>query len=433
MTRRSPEPGSRCRLAGGSFPDGSTAERRRVVQHLLAGCTTCRAAVARRFAPPRQADLDAVIAHVVAGSTALVRRVETERGAAEALLTRAAQATPAHQRLYFGNCPPHHRRAVCELLIERARAQRHASATETLRLAELAVLMADQLAAREAPTTRARAWAELGNARRIVSDLAGAEVALAEAERLVKEEGGDPVLRAEVLSLRGSLSQDERRFPASIRFLERAIRLYALCGDDQGRARVLIQLGLLHATRGCPAEGRAPVVEAFKIAHAADDTQLKLISAQNLIYLTAECGDAHGATFLIREARPVFELAAPRLDRLRFDWLAARVDADLGFCGAAARQLSCLRQYYGEEGLPYEVALVSLDLAGIYARQERRGDLKDLVGETAELFRRLGIGRETLAALTLLAQAQKAEAAVLIQHLASAVEGARRAARPPGA
>ena len=138
------------------------------------------------------------------------------------------------------------------------------------------------------------------------------------------------------------------------------------------------------------------------------------------------------AIVLIREARPLFELAAPRLDRLRFDWLAARVDADLGLYGAAARQLAYLRRYYGEEGLPYEVALVSLDLVGIYARQERRADLKELVGETAELFRDLGIGRETLAALTLLAQAHQAEALALIRHLTSEVKGARRAARQQG-
>ena len=79
MTRRSPEPGRRCRLAGGNFPDGSTAERRRVVRHLLAGCAACRAAMARRLAPPREADLDAVIDRVVARSGALVRRVAAER------------------------------------------------------------------------------------------------------------------------------------------------------------------------------------------------------------------------------------------------------------------------------------------------------------------------------------------------------------------
>lgn len=429
MSRRTPKPARRCRLAGGAFPTGSLTERRRVVRHLLAGCPACRAGVARRFSPPPEAELAAAIDGVAARSAALVRRVGAERRAAEALLDRAACFDPARQRLFLANCPPPRRRAVCELLVMRARAQRHASAAETLRLAELAVLVGEQLAGCDGASTRARAWAELGNALRIVSDLAGAEAALARAEELVEEEGGDPLLRAEILSLRGSLTQYERRFLEAIRLLRHSARLYALCGDDLGRARVLIKLGLVHATRGCPAAGLAPVAAAFKIAHAAEDTHLKLIAAQNLIYLAAECGDAHMATFLIREARPVFELAAPRLDRLRFDWLAARVEADLGLLGAAGRQLARLRRCYGEEGLPYEVALVSLDLAGVYARQARRRALKELVGETTKLFRNLGIGRETLASLALLAQAERAEAAALVRDLAGAVEGARRAAR----
>jgi hypothetical protein len=431
MSRRRAERGRRCRLAGGAFPDGPPADRQRVVRHLLAGCTGCRAGVARRFAPAPAAALDAAIERVAARSAALVRRVAAERRAADALLARAASFEPPGQRLFLANCPPPHRRAVCELLVERARAQRHVSAAETLRLAELAVAVGELLAPEEGAATRARAWAELGNARRIVSDLAGAEEALGRAEELIDNGGGDPLLRAEVLSLRGSVAQDERRFGAAIQHLRHSARLYAQCGDDQGRARVLIQLGLGHAVRGYPAKGVAPAFEAFKIAHAAEDTHLKLIAAQSVIYLAAESGDAYMATTLIREARPVFELAAPRLDRLRFDWLAARVDSDQGLWGAAAHQLAGLRKSYGEEGLPYEVALVSLDLAGVYARQERRRDLRELLGETAELFRRLGIGRETLAALTVLAQAERSQAAALIRHLAGAVESARRAARRP--
>ena len=152
------------------------------------------------------------------------------------------------------------------------------------------------------------------------------------------------------------------------------------------------------------------------------------MTIQNLIHLVAEAGHPLRASALVAHARPLFEQTVERLHHLRFDWVAARIDRDLGLLPTAAAQFERLRENYAAEGLPFEAALVSLDLAAVYARDGRRPALKSLAAESAELFGRLGVGREHLASLAVLAQANAVEALNLIAELAKAVESARRAA-----
>jgi hypothetical protein len=51
------------------------------------------------------------------------------------------------------------------------------------------------------------------------------------------------------------------------------------------------------------------------------------------------------------------------------------------------------------EGIPYDTALVSLELASLYAARGRTGDLKRLASEMLPVFTSLQIHREALAVL----------------------------------
>jgi hypothetical protein len=65
------------------------------------------------------------------------------------------------------------------------------------------------------------------------------------------------------------------------------------------------------------------------------------------------------------------------------------------------------------EGIPYDTALVSLELATLYAERGRTADLKRLAEEMVPIFSSLNIHREALAALAYLKQAVEAERATV--------------------
>ncbi|MEA2600955.1 MAG: hypothetical protein QOF89_1947 [Acidobacteriota bacterium] len=61
--------------------------------------------------------------------------------------------------------------------------------------------------------------------------------------------------------------------------------------------------------------------------------------------------------------------------------------------------------------MPYDCALVSLDLAVLYLEEGRSGEVRNLAGDMAWIFKEQGIHREALAALRLFCLAVEQEAA----------------------
>jgi tetratricopeptide (TPR) repeat protein len=405
---------------------GIASERdfERVVRHLLAGCEVCGERMAGLWgvASTDQAALSGVIERSLANFDAARRRAEAERAAADELVNQLRDLPDPRRRLLLRNIQRARRRAVCERLIDESRAWRHESAAETLRFAELAVLVAERLGD-QAGELRARAYAERGNARRITGDLAAAERDFIRADKLLATECTDPLVKAEMLAMRASLARAQRRFDDAIRLLVRAASRYSRFGDLTGLATVLINLGLIHAYRGVPVEGIGPVTKALRICKGNIPLQLNGLST--LIHLLAESGELHEAVDLVKRVRHLFEARAPKIDRLRFDWVAARLESELGNYESAAMALVSLRRGFLGENLPYDVALVSLDLALTYARLGRRRELRQIAAETSFLFASLGIDREHIGSLNLLSQTNEAQVAEVAAALAVVVNRAR--------
>jgi hypothetical protein len=279
--------------------------------------------------------------------------------------------------------------------------------------------------------TRVRALAELGNARRIAGDAEAAERALGAAFTLYRTGGTDPLQGAELRSLLASLRAFQRRFREARSLVRAATRIYGKLEDRPAVARQLVQLAHVHALEGRPHRGIAVLTEVFERLIDEADPALRLYAVENLVLLWLEAGEPAEAAELVRAARPVFDLArAPigDLDRLRFDWLAARVDLELGRPSAAAVLLARVRRGFLAEGLPYEVALVGLDLAAVLAQLRRSDEQRALAAETVELLTRLGVEREALAAAALLASTDASVVRAALPRLGAAIEAARRAA-----
>lgn len=122
-------------------------------------------------------------------------------------------------------------------------------------MAELAVEVAERLDPRSygealAGDALALAWAYLGNARRIASDLDRAEEALVRAEQLHRQFEADILTEAEILVFQASLRNTQGSHADGAALLDRALRLYREAGD-------------LHQA-GPSAEPRLPLVTHHK-------------------------------------------------------------------------------------------------------------------------------------------------------------------------
>jgi hypothetical protein len=416
------------RLAAG---EASPDDRRRAILHLLHGCESCRRRLAAVLQPePDAAEVRAAVDRVIAQASDLQRGFASDLEDAARLAGELCDLDAPEQRRRLADLPARTLRALCLELFEQGRAQRFVCVAETLRLAELALAAASVLERRGDGELAAQAWAELGNARRIAGDLAGAEDALATAAERAEEVGADPLFRAEVLAYRGSLANWQRRFDEAERLLEQAAKRYALYGSRTGVVEVLVRLAQVEGFRGEPRRGVPAVAAALALLDRPGDEALRIIAIHTLIYLVAESGEAAEAAALIARAQPLFATVSAPLPRLHYEWLCARVARDVGRDEEAAAQLADLNRKFLAQGLQYEAACVALDLAALLARHGRRRELAELTAACAEVFTVLGVGREHLASLAVVAQAEAAEAAERIAVLSTVLQGLPSARNP---
>ena len=97
----------------------------------------------------------------------------------------------------------------------------------------------------------------------------------------------------------------------------------------------------------------------------------------------------------------------------------------------AEAQLGTIRQRFLEKRLPYEFAVVSLDLGRLHLEARRWRQVAEAVLEVVPVFEGLGIEREALGALLMLALAAKREKAarVLLDSAYQLLQGTELKAR----
>lgn len=410
--------------------DATAAEQARAVRHLLAGCGRCtrRAAQEMGLGRPRPAGaLDAVLARLVDRAPAWLAQVQAERAEARELVAALEDEPRQRSLALLAAAPRHLKRAVCEQLIERSTSARQRDAAATLRYAEQAVAVAEQIGGLGSDELRVRAWAELGNARRIANDLAGADAAFAEASTWFERGGADPLLRADFLAMLASLRDYQRRHAEALSLIRRAANLYRRYGQPEAVATALIQESSIHAKAGDTEQGLAAVWEGLSLLGPGADLDLLLLGIHNLIYLIVDTGEFRAALRLIEAARPLYRACAGELALLRRDWLRGRIHVEAGELQQGVEELEEVRRHFADRDLAYEVAVVSLDLALAHARRGDTARLRSVAAETLPVFRQLGVARDTLASLAALrhALAQDAATVAIIRGLAEKVESAR--------
>ncbi|HEX4962868.1 MAG TPA: tetratricopeptide repeat protein [Thermoanaerobaculia bacterium] len=397
---------------------------RAVLRHLQ-GCAYCRSRLAYL---PRAAETEAVpgVIHPDAGTIQEAARavaarevaLERERDEAPGLFLELVEPPAEEREALLGRASRFHTWGVFELLVERSLEVTLKDPAHGESLGVLALRLADHLdteryGAEHIADFRARAWAYRGNACRMRFDFPAAEAAFLSAHSLLKEGTGDGVERAILLDLRASLRRAQRRFGEALRLLGRAVVIFLGAGEGHRAGRSLVKLSTVHHHAGNPAAGIPLLHQALELIDPEREPRLLLCARHNLIFYQAELGRFQEAQTLYREARPLYRSFDEPWVQNRRSWVRGKIARGLGQLKQAEARFLAARDGFLNEGVPYDTALVSLELALLYAEQGRTAELKRLAAEMVPVFASRHVHREALAALTFLRQAVEAERASL--------------------
>jgi tetratricopeptide (TPR) repeat protein len=406
-------------------------EHGKVLDHLT-GCARCRERAEELRRPgirasdmpdtpesPSGGDPDL---HVFSLSLVLLQ----ERAEAVDLLAGLLCHPPERREARVRSDPRFRTWGVVELLVARSletatQDTEHAEELGRLALTASSLLDPRLYGAEPIEDIRARAWSYIANARRVRSDLDGAERAFDSSRKHLRRGTRDPLTVALSLDLEGSLKRAQRQLGEAARLFAEAAEIFLDQEDPHRCGRSLLNLSTVQYFAGDLEEAMATLRRSLERLDLEREPRLRLYAGHNLAdYLTlAERFEEARAVY--RETRPLYrEFPEPWVQNRR-KWVRARILRGLGKTRLAESLLLAVRDGFLAEGVPFDTALVSLEIAALYAEQGRTAELKKLAGEMLPVFSSLRVHREALAALSCLLQAIQTESvsAKLVAEVAS--------------
>ena len=259
---------------------------------------------------------------------------------------------------------------------------------------------------------RAWAWGFVGNAQRVGSMLPAAAASFASASRLWRAGASPPGSRLaewRLLDLEASLRRDQRQFASALDLLDRALAE----APTAARGRILLKKAYTLEQAGEIAGALAALREAAPLVDAAGEPRQSWILRNNLLLVLCQLARYGEAEAGLPELQARALALGNDLDRLRTRWVSARVAAGLGRRGEAAAELDEVREEFARRRIAYDTALVSLELAILHLEDGRGAEARALAEPMLWIFDAQGVGRETLAALSLFRRAAESETLTL--------------------
>lgn len=407
MKQRHPDLSTLERFALGELSPG---ESLRIERH-LESCPECEWQVDELaaedeildglLAPFDPGDYDQAVDRVLTNARGWMPDLFREVDSSAALFAELLGGSPRERwgRVLEEEC--FHTVKLCQLLMDHSRDSWFTAPSAALDRAGLAVGIARSLDASRygrglVEDVRARAWAYLGNAYRILADYARAEAALEQALRHL-ELSGDPVVRGEVLGLMGSLSNSQRRHEEALRYHDWALAAYREVEDQRSEAGLLISKGAVFVDAGRPEEALRVLREGLSKIQHEDEPLLWLGVQHNLIWALGDMGRYEAAWKALKRAEWAYrETGGSAL--LRGRWGEALIISRLGRLDETESLLLDVRESFAELRVTAEAAQVSLDLALVYARQGRRSDCRRTAAEVIPILEALDFQEKALAA-----------------------------------
>jgi transcriptional regulator with XRE-family HTH domain len=346
----------------------------------------------------------------------------------QAHLLRLQQARQKADKLwdYLRNLPARDRRLLVEngkeykswalavRLCEESSIAAAADAARAVELAELAVRIAEITPSEGAFRERllSFAWAFLGNARRVAGDLPAADLAFGRSGSC--RVGGTPALTDpdpledwRVFDLEASLRREQRRWDEALRLHDQAMA----AAPAKDRGRILIKKSVTLEQSGDHDRAITTLSHAAQNVEAQREPRLGFALHANLALNLCRLGRFTEAEKLLPKARRLAVQLGNGLDLVRLRWVEGITAAGLGRRVEAAEALSFVRIELSSQGIAYDAALVTMELAVLYLEEARHREVKVLARQIAPVFHAQGVHREVLAAIKLFSDAAEREEA----------------------
>lgn len=341
-------------------------------------------------------------------------RLAQERREAGRLWRQVRDLTPQARREKVWDDPCFQSWGFFELLVDRARMAVLEEPRRAEEMLRLALDVADHLnpgihGPGSIDSAKARAWASLGNALRVLSEFRQAEQAFRQAEVHLDAGWLDPLDEALLLEYKSSLRRAQRRFDEALHMLDSAIALYREVNEPHGQGRAMMAKGLVLRYAGDAESASAWFRDSLFLLDGNEEPRLLALSQSNLIGCLIDTGRVREAAALLPEAQKLIDQVGRRCDATRLRWMEGTIAAALGRTGEAEEIFLELIEAFTEDRVAYDVALVSLELSALYARQGRTADVKRLAAEMLPIFQSCEVHREALAALIVFQKAAEME------------------------
>lgn len=404
-----------------------------VLSHLEASCVSCLFTM-RELMAHTEPDLLANLLRVCDPTLPLEERderyaravrqtffrtltIRTERRLGPTLLAELERRPPRIRRETIRTALRYQLFGFADHLAEESRQAGFRDVVRAQELAELAVEVSDALDPRVyLPSVvydcQARSRAFLGNARRVSGDLFGAERAFQDALFHLEKGSESEVVWGEVLSLLGSLRTDQARYAEARTVLEEALALVRQVGQRDDEGKVLFQLARAAGEAG---DGEAAVEmleRAIPLIDEAGDPRLSALARHGLAGWLVDAGDP-------LEALARFEKSQDHYERFRDDpwfqlrriWQEAYIHAALGDVARAEPLYEEVRRTATERELPYELAMINLELAILHLDRGDAIKVRMLAEEMVPIFRSQELHAHAMAAVYIFQHAAKTETA----------------------
>jgi tetratricopeptide (TPR) repeat protein len=448
-----PDPAALSLFTRGELPREEAGE---VVRHLLAGCARCRATVGEAWPASRPGRGARGGGNVVSFTARAGRRVDYQEAFERVgrtlaareesflaerrevpFLLRALESLPAaERRARVRDDGAFHRWSLAEALLEASHGSGGADAGRSLELADLALEVAEHLdAARYSAAAvadlRARAWAQRGNSLRIQARFPESLEAFQRADHLLEEGSGDASERGRVLLLEGALAADLKRYDEAERLLDRALWLGGRVADRHLRGAALVRKAHLAQKREEGDKALELMRAGLALMDPEQDPRMLLVAQHNFVHLLVDTGRYREALDRVEETRNLHLQLGGRLDFLRFRWLEGKIYHGLGWVRQAVSLYEDVRRGFVGEGLGFDMALVSLDLAIALSQLGRETEVRELAEEMLPIFRSREAHEEALAALLFFRDAVRSRT-VSVALISEVSDYLRRTRHDPG-
>jgi tetratricopeptide (TPR) repeat protein/transcriptional regulator with XRE-family HTH domain len=352
-------------------------------------------------------------------------RLRQARAQAEACWQKLQQVPPEMRTVLINRLSPYKTPAFCARICAESRNAASSCASRALKLAKLALYVAQRVPGDVSLRCQAYAWAFIANAHRVAGKLPKADAAFARAQELWDAGTVDDpfISKAYFLDLKASLRSAQRRIEDAVSLLTDAVA----SASRLEKGRILINKAHLQYVCGEYEHAIQTLRQAEDWIDREREPRHWFAVQFNLASCFCESEKFEEAAVLFKRVSELGLRLDQDLDLLRLRWLGARLNAGLGDKAAAVQTFEEVRKEFASQKNPFDSALVSLDLAKLYLRQEHWLEVCSVAEEMIRLFRSLGVEREPLKALLLFREAAQRRQATsaFVHRLARYLDDAR--------